>query len=251
MRRKILITGMSGLIGGVVRQKLEGQYELSALNRSAVEGVTTFQADLSDFEAIRPAFEGQDIVIHLAAKASNDYSWEELHAINNVGTYNVFEAARQAGVQRVIFASSGATTSGWEREEPYRALVEGRYDDAPATWPMITHQTPTRPGGIYGATKIWGEALGRHFADVHQLSVICLRIGFVNAEDRPLNPRQYSVWCSQRDVATMIALCVEASDTLRFDTFYVVSNNRWNYRDLAHARDVLGFEPQDNAETYR
>ena len=49
----------------------------------------------------------------------------------------------------------------------------------------------------------------------------------------------------------MIALCVEAPSTLRFDTFYVVSNNRWNYRDLTHARDVLGFEPQDNAETYR
>jgi len=63
-----------------------------------------------------------------------------------VGTYNVFEAARRAGVRRVIYASSGATVSDWERDEPYAALVGGRYDQV-AEWPILTHESPTRPHG--------------------------------------------------------------------------------------------------------
>jgi nucleoside-diphosphate-sugar epimerase len=126
--KKILITGMSGLIGGVVRRRLQGQYSLTALNRSEVPGVQTHRADIADFDAIRPAFEGQEVVIHLAAIASGTASWEEVLQANVIGTRNVFEAAQQAGVQRVIYASSGATVAGWEREFPYGALVNGDYD---------------------------------------------------------------------------------------------------------------------------
>src|SRR5688572_930023 len=142
--KNVLITGMSGLIGGVVHQRLAGQYELSALNRREIPGVNCYQADIAELEAIRPAFEGQDAVIHLAAKAGSDYSWEEILQANVAGTYNVFEAARQAGVKRVIYASSGATIAGWEEEFPYNALAEGRYEELPASWPMLTHETPTR-----------------------------------------------------------------------------------------------------------
>ena len=80
------------------------------------------------------------------------------------------------------------------------------------------------------------------------MSVLCLRIGAVTAEDRPVQTRQVAVWCSQRDIGGMIEKCVEAPPELRFDIFYVTSNNRWGYRDLEHAREVLGFEPQDSAE---
>jgi nucleoside-diphosphate-sugar epimerase len=251
MTQKILVTGMSGLIGGAVRRQLEGKYELSALNRSAVAGVRTFRADIADFEAIRPAFTGQDVVIHLAAKAGSNYSWEDIQQANLVGTYNVFEAARQAGVKRVVYASSGATISGWEQEFPYNALVEGRYDEAPESWRMLTYESPTRPNGIYGASKVWGEALARHFTDTTNLSIICLRIGQVNREDRPFQPRHFSIWCSQRDIAQMIEKCVTAPETVRYDIFYVVSNNKWGYRDISHAREVVGYEPQDAAENYR
>lgn len=250
-QRKVLVTGMSGLIGGIVRNRLAGQYELSALNRGQVPGLTCYQADIADLAAIRPAFEGQDVVIHLAAKAGGDYTWEDIHQCNIVGTYNVFEAARQAGVQRVLYASSGATISGWEREAPYKAMVEGRYDEVPARWERLTHESPTRPSGIYGASKVWGEALARHYADTTDLSIICLRIGHVVKEDRPLSPRDYAVWCSHRDIAQMIERCLAAPADLRFDIFYAVSDNKWNYRDLSHAHQVVGFAPQDNAENHR
>ena len=110
---------------------------------------------------------------------------------------------------------------------------------------------PVRPAGLYGVSKVWGEALARHYADAHGLSVICVRIGHVTAEDRPRSPRDFSVWCSQRDIVRMIELCLAAPDTLRFDVFFAVSNNTWGYRDLDHARQVLGFQPLDAAETYR
>jgi nucleoside-diphosphate-sugar epimerase len=58
---------MSGLIGGAVRRQLQGKYQLSALNRRRMEGVKCYQADISQLDAILPAFEGKDVVVHLAA----------------------------------------------------------------------------------------------------------------------------------------------------------------------------------------
>ena len=249
-RRTVLVTGMSGLIGGVVRRRLEGRYDLRALNRRAVAGLPCHQADIADLDAIEPAFERVDTVVHLAAIAHGGTGWDLVLRHNVIGAYNVFEAARRRGVRRVVFASSGATVSGYERDAPYAALANGRYDEARA-WPMLTHETPIRPAGLYGCSKVWGEALARHYADAYDLSAICLRIGAVTAEDRPLEARQFSVWCSQRDVAQMIERCIEAPDRVRFDVFYVVSDNRWSYRDLDHARDVVGYQPEDRAEDFR
>lgn len=246
----LLVTGMSGLIGGALRRHLDGRYTLRALNRQPVPGVPYHQADIADLDAIQPAFAGVGAVVHLAALASSEAGLEDLLGPNVIGTYNVFEAARRAGVKRVVFASSGATVSGYEREAPYRALVTGRHDDA-RTWPRVTHATPVRPAALYGCTKVWGEALARYYADEHGLSMICVRIGQVNREDRPTSARGFSVWCSQRDVVRMLEQCVTAPPSLRFDIFYAVSRNRWGYRDLDHAREVLGFEPLDAAEDHR
>jgi nucleoside-diphosphate-sugar epimerase len=250
-RKKVLVTGMSGLIGSAVRRHLGDKYELSALNRRDVPGVPCHRADITDLEAILPAFEGQEAVVHLAAIVRGDATWEELLAHNVAGTYNVFEAARRAGVKRIVYASSGATISGWEREMPYRALAEGRYDAVPETWAKLTHRTPVWPGGLYGCSKVWGESLARHFSDTSDLSILCLRIGAVKSEDRPQTARDFSVWCSQRDIVQMIERCIDAPDSLRFDIYYALSNNRWGYRDLEHARQVVGFVPQDAAEDHR
>lgn len=70
-------------------------------------------------------------------------------------------------------------------------------------------------------------------------------------EDRPLSLREFAVWCSQRDIARFLEQAIAAAPGVRFDTFFVTSNNRWGYRDLAHAREVLGWEPLDRAEEHR
>ena len=248
--RQVLVTGLSGLIGGAVRREIEAKYALRALNRRPVAGVETHQADLGDLGAIRPAFDGVHTVVHLAAAAGDNNAPADVLRSNVLGTYHVFEASRLAGVSRVIFASSGATVSGWEREPPISHLVAGRYDEAGA-WAPLTHLVPLRPSGLYGASKVWGEALGRHYADAFGMSVICLRIGRVRSEDRPTNLREMSVWCSQRDIARMVAACIEAPDRVRFDVFYVVSDNRWSYRDIGHARAVLGWVPLDRADDHQ
>lgn len=247
---RVLVTGMSGLIGGALRRRLEGRYALSALNRRSVPGIPTRQADIADLDAIQPAFAGVDAVVHLAAVAEADAPWDAILRANVVGTYNVLEAARRAGVRRVVYASSGATISGHERDHPYSALVGGRYDEVTA-WVRLTHEAPPRPAGLYGCSKIWGEALGRLYADTHGLSVLCVRIGAVTAADRPMAPRHFAVWCSQRDVAQMLERCVVAPPEVRFEILYAVSDNRWGYRDLERARRVVNFEPADRAEDHR
>ena len=247
-RPVVLVTGLGGLIGGAMRAHLADRYELRGLGRRpGPAGVPWTVADIADFDAMRPAFAGVDAVVHLAAVVGGQADFDAYVRGNVVGTYNVFEAARRAGVRRVVFASSGATISGVEKEEPYASFVEGRAPSAP----MLTHLSPLRPSGIYGCSKVWGEALARHYADEHTLSVICLRIGAVKKEDRPTAPRDFSVWCSQRDIALMIGACLDAPPDLRFDVFYVTSRNRRGYRDLEHARTVLGWKPVDSADTAR
>ena len=247
----LLITGMSGLIGSAVRKELEADRNLSALNRSDVEGIPTTQADLANLDAIKPAFEGIDTVIHLAAKAGERFSWEEFRDTNITGTYNVFQAAIEAGCKRVIFASSGATVSGYEMEEPYKSLTSGNYENAPDTWQLINESMPVRPTGVYGSTKVWGESLGRHFADTTELSVISLRIGYVNRGDKPSRPRDYAIWCSQRDIVDLIVKSVDLDSSVKHAIFFGTSRNKWGYRDLSRAIAIAGFNPQDNAEDHR
>ncbi len=250
--KKVLITGMSGLIGGLLRAHLEelGGYELMALNRRPVDGATSYQADIADLDAIKPAFADQDVVVHLAAYAQSSAPWDEILSANLIGTRNVFEAARLAGVKRVVFASSGSTLKGWELVEPYKAIAEGRYEDVPDRWQMITHES-LRPNDEYGASKVWGEALGRTYSDVHHMSILCVRIGAVPRENRPRSPREFAVFLSHRDVVDILHRCIEAPDDLKYDIFLATSNNKWGIRDMDHAKEVLGYVPQDSAEDFR
>lgn len=247
---RVLVTGMSGLIGSALRARLDGRVPLRALNRRDLPGVPCHRGDIADLGAIEPAFREIDVVVHLAAAAGGAVPWESIQRDNLAGTYNVFEAARRAGVKRVIFASSGATVTGYERDEPYASLVAGRYAGL-ARWPMLTHETPVRPAALYGVSKVYGEALGRQYADDHGLSVLCIRIGRVKAEDKPTTPRDFSVWLSQRDCVQMLERAMAAPPELSFGIFFATSDNRWSYRDLAHARAALGFEPADRAEDHR
>ena len=251
-RRKVLVTGLSGLIGGLLRERLEadGGYEVTALNRTRVEGVRTVQADISDLDAIKDAFIGQDAVVHLSAVLT-DAEWDQMAAVNISGTYNVLEASRLAGVRRVVNASSGAVIKGVVRSPGiYRALEEGRYDDVPDSWAMVDHNL-FHPYGLYGVSKMAAEGLARHFSDVHGLSVINLRIGTVKPSGIPEEPYDYSIYLSHKDIVQALMLALNAPGDLKFETFMVTSNNKWGYRDLSHFREVLGYAPYDSAEDFR
>ncbi len=246
--RKILVTGMSGLIGGIAGRRLAERYEVRALNRRPVEGFETVEADITNMDAIRPAFEGVDTVVHMAAYLGDDDRMQM--EVNVNGTYNVFEAARQAGVRRVVFGSSGATMQAYENEEPFKALTEGRPGDISGPRPLITHLDPVRPSRIYGVTKVWGETLGRQCSEAYGMSVLCIRLGRVREEDRPTNAREAAVYLSHRDAAQIIERCVDAPDHVKFDIFYGVSDNYTRFRDIAHAAEVLGYVPQDGIKQW-
>jgi len=240
----VLVTGSSGLIGGVVIRTLGDKYTFSGLDRAQTADapdIPTTVADASNFDAIRPAFDGMDAVIHLAADAGMHAPWASVLPNNIIATYNVFEAARQAGVPRLIFASSNHAVGMFELDEPYVRIRQGNYANLdPATFPRIDHTVRIRPDGYYGISKAFGEAM----------SVICLRIGTVNRHNSLMHDvRHMATWLSHRDLAQLIDRCLSV-EGLRFEIFYGVSGNTWHFWDLAHAARVLGYVPQDNAETY-
>ena len=251
MAPRVLVTGLSGLIGSILRPQLEQICEVSALNRSAVEGIPTTQANIADEDAIRLAFNDIDSVVHLAAKAGGRHTWQDLHTTNIVGTYNVLKLARESKCRRFIFASSGATVTGYETIEPYKSIVMGHYSNVPEDFIRIDHKQPVWSSGIYGSTKIWGEAICRNFADSSDMSVFCVRIGYVNRENKPQKDRDWATWCSQRDIVNALMACLTVKEPAKFATFFVTSNNKWGYRDLTHAHHTVGFAPVDAAENYR
>lgn len=254
-KRKVLVTGLNGVVGRAIRSGLEERYELTALSRRGVDDLPAQQvhkADIACLDAIRPAFEGIDTVVHLAGDGgdSSEYAdmqvpWESILRNNIIGTYNVFEAARQAQVRRVIFASSGATVIGYEAESPYRELITGANIDSLATWPLVTHESEPKPESLYGVSKLFGEDLARYFVRISEMTSICLRIGQVRESNTPQPGRDQSIWCSHRDLTQMVVKCIDAPDSLHFDIFYVTSKNQRGYRDLEHAKHMVGYSPKD------
>ena len=188
--KKVLITGASGLVGGVLREGLGDKYQLSGVDSHVIHDFDLLVADSSDLEAVQPAFEGKDVVIDLASNPSDKIPWEIAYENNIRCTYNALQAASEAGVKRLIFASSNHATGMYENDKPFSDIVAGRYEGLdPQSIPRIETTWPVRPDGPYGIVKAFGEAAGRYFSDEFGLSVICLRIGTLNKESRPQAPR--------------------------------------------------------------
>ena len=163
-----------------MREHLAGQYELTSLTLTPQE-FPSHVADIADLDAIRPAFDARRRRPSRGLGGARA-PWEDVLHNNIVGTYNVFEAARQAGVSRVVFASSNHTIGMYE------------LDGAPGLYDLdddrIYDETAEiRPDSLYGVSKAYGEALGRMYVEHHGLRVFCLRIGAVRAKTtRPSRP---------------------------------------------------------------
>lgn len=260
-RTRILVTGAEGVIGTAVRRHLADRFDLRSLTRTPRD-FPSYVADIADLDAILPAFEGVEAVVHLAASAGIDTPWGEVLSNNLVGTYNVYEAARRAGAGAVVFASSNHVVGMYEVDGA-PGIFEPKDQADPR---IIDHTAEIRPDSLYGVSKAYGEALARYYLERHGIRGFCLRIGAVRAGDDPTDPavlakspahldlrtpeerqsRMNAVWLSQRDCAELIAHCVEADD-VRWAVVYGVSDNPGRFWDLSHAHDVLGFVPQDGA----
>jgi uronate dehydrogenase len=227
---RVLITGASGRIGSVLRAGLRGELEelrLSDLEPPEEEPrppETFVAADLTDAVAVARAVEGVDAVVHLGA-VPDEAPFEVLAGPNLHGTYHVFEACRRAGVRRVVYASSNHATGMYPVGEPLDATY------------------PPRPDGLYGASKVWGEALGRMYYDRFGLSVVCLRIG--SFRPRPQEKRELATWLSHADGVRLVRAALTAE--VGFAIVYGASANtrRWWPPDT-----LIGFQPQDDSEAH-
>jgi nucleoside-diphosphate-sugar epimerase len=235
----VAVTGADGLIGEVLRQRLSDRFEPRWLTHA--------DADVTDLAALERAFAGADAVVHLAAAADVRDSWEVVLPANLIGAYHAFEAARRTGVRRFVFPSSNHAMGLYQWDDD-------RFAD-PAQPTKLTTEAPVRPDSLYGASKVWGEALGRFYAERHGLEVVCLRIGWVPEEDgRPTSTaerdeppivarRGLGMWLSHRDCTSLIEAALTAD--VRFAIVNGVSDNVGRWFTLDEGRRLLGWQPVD------
>ncbi len=242
--RRVLVTGADGLIGRLLIDawRESGACEPVGLARKPGPYADVV-ADIAGLAALTPAMQGVDAVVHLAASSAVGSPWDAVLAINLIGTYNVFEAARRASVQRVVFASSNHAIGMYEVEAApalYALRDERLFDEL----------VPVRPDSLYGVSKVFGEVLGRYHVDRHGMRVICLRIGSVLADDDPRDAgndahRLRATWLSHRDCAQLIERALDAD--VAWAVVYGISDNPRQFWDLASARALLGYRPVDRA----
>jgi nucleoside-diphosphate-sugar epimerase len=233
-KKRVLITGAAGRIGSSLAEQLKDRYDLRVHYHHTIPEnppvADQIIADISVYDQIAPALAGMDAVVHMAGEPSTRATWESVRARNIDGTYNVLEAARQHGVKKVIFASTNHVMGMYDRDQQ---------------WPIYANQ-PVRPDSLYGVSKAFGEALGRHYHDQFGLSVICLRIGWFLPEPRDEIGRW--MWLSPRDCAQVTWRAIESD--VGFGVFYAISRNNRRHWDITDTMNRLGYEPQDDAEAF-
>lgn len=247
-----MITGASGLIGRILAEGLPDDYSVTGVDVRGRRGSDIRRVDMTDLKAAERSFQGAELIVDLAANPSASISWDEACTNNLPAAINALEAARRVGASRLVYASSNHVTGMYEREHPYAAIVAGDYGGLdPSQTPYITSRDPVRPDGPYGVSKAAGEAAGRFYSDAFGLSVICLRIGTVNAESRPRNPREFATLLTHGDLVHLVDCCLRAPADVRFAVFYGVSCNAWRFWEIADALEAIGYRPRDDAEAWR
>ena len=229
---RLLITGAGGTVGSILRTGLRGrlaaEMRLLDLNPITPEiGEEAVLGDITDLAVMRSAISGCDACVHLAA-IPVESSFEKILHTNIQGTWAVFEAARLEGCGRVVFASSNHATGYYPIQD------------------RIGPADPVRPDSYYGASKVFGEALGSLYHHKHGMRVACIRIG--SALPRPIEERHLSTWLSPGDLVRLVTACL-TSPELEFAIVYGASANRRGWWDLEPGRR-LGYEPQDDAEAF-
>lgn len=244
-RLRILITGINGTIGKILRATLQDDHDLYGLDRVSPLSDRISSANIAEYGEVARVveqFSPLDCIIHLAADASPKASWESVLVANIIGTRNVFEAAREFQVRRVIFASSNHVTGAYEGFEP------NLYLHTQPEPPKISPADPIRPDSDYGVSKAFGEAVARYYCARWGIEAICLRIGAVLSNDDPTsNAHLRKVWLSHRDLIQLVEKSLTTN--VVFGIYYGVSNNKGAFWDITNAWAELGYEPMDDAST--
>ena len=243
--RRILITGINGLIGTILRKALQESDDIYGLDRDGPFSDRALSADISDYGQLAEVVKQcrpLAAIIHLAGNPSVKASWEFVLNANIIGTRNIFEFAREFEVPRVVFASSNHVTGAYQGFEPNLNTF------TQPELPKISPLDPIRPDSDYGVSKAFGEAVARYYSDRWGIKAICLRIGAVLEDDDPtVQSQNRKIWLSQRDLVQLVEKSL--STNVMFGIYYGVSNNPGAFWDISNARADLGYEPIDDAST--
>jgi len=228
--KTVLLTGAGGDVGRRITPMLKARYPKLILSDMApfepLHGCEFRQAELGDMGAVQRAVQGVDGIVHLGG-FSVEGPWETILNANIAGCYNLFEAARVAGVKRIIFASSNHAVGYYPRSE------------------TIPTDVTVLPDSRYGVSKAFGEALGAMYAMKYGMGVTSLRIG--NVGEKPLDVRRLAIMLHPEDLVQLIGIGLEHPD-IAYEVFYGASGNTRAWWDNARA-EAFGYKPKHNAET--
>lgn len=230
---RLLLTGAAGGLGRVLRPRLRARCSLLRVSdlaamEAAAEGEQVQRADLADRAAVHGLLAGMDAVVHLGG-ISTEQPFDAILQANIVGVYNLYEAARQHGVRRIVFASSNHVTGFYRQDE------------------VLHPGVPVRPDGYYGISKAFGENLSRFYFDRYGIETVCLRIG--SSFPEPKDRRMLATWLSYDDLERLVVASLTAP-VAGHSIVYGMSDNATTWWDNTSARH-LGFRPQDSSEPFR
>ena len=221
----VLITGSAGQIGQHLISNLKDKYKFRGLDVKPTPQIDDYVvASVTDREAVNHAARGTDAIIHLSNVGGE---WEQ--ALQSmIGTKNVFEAAQENEVNRVVFASRG----GIHPRAFYPRSMTRTAD-------LLTH-----PDTYYTTTKVFGEGLGDMFSSRYGIGVVSVRIGNFNKNrDQPDDPHQLS----HEDCVRVFEAAMTADVNGRHERVFGVSDSNWPLYDIEHGRNVIGYNPKDKS----
>ena len=234
MLKRLLITGANGNLGAVCRERLKPIAERIRVSaRHGLGEAATHEeivyCDLGDKAAVEALVEGCDGIVHMGGQAT-EAPWETIRNANLDGMFNLYEGARKSSVRpRIVFASSNHAIGFHKQTE------------------RLDARSATRPDGLYGVSKVFGEALASMYHDKFGIETACVRIGSCFPE--PKNHRMLATWMSYDDFIRLIER-IFLVPRLGCPVIYGASANSaswWDNREVAY----LGWNPEDNAEVFR
>jgi UDP-glucose 4-epimerase len=213
--RRVLVTGGAGFVGATLVRRLVASghsvrvfdnYSTGDASHLAGVDAELVEGDIRDVSALDAALAGIDAVIHLAAAGSVVLSVEDPVTnfdVNVLGTFRVLDAARRAGVERTVQASTGGALIG----------------DAT---PPVDESCLPKPISPYGASKLAGEGYAHAFAKAYGLRTVALR--FANV---------YGPWSARkRGAMTLFFEAIHAGEPI------VIYGDGSASRDYTHVNDI-------------
>ena len=227
--KSIAMTGGAGRVGKALRKALSRKVGpikiLDIADPSPLaENETWAQVDISNHTELSENLTDVYAIIHLAGHP-NERGIDDILRVNVLGTHNVLEAARQNGINRVVFGSSNHAIGFYPRKT------------------KITETDPMRPDSLYGLSKCWGELEAGLYFDKFGIRSLNIRIG--NAGERPTDARSAKIWVSARDLAQLVLIGLEHPD-ITCTTVFGVSEVAGSWWDNSTA-SKLGYTPIDSA----